>query len=70
MASQTMGIVVIGIIILFLILFWKCNKLEKLAGNSTNIYTSGADQRILGQVFTSTDEGSSAGHNMPKGFTY
>lgn len=51
---------VVVLIVLFVLLFWyfyhKSSTAERLAGNQ--IYTSGANMRILGQQFTSTDQGS------------
>jgi hypothetical protein len=46
------------IIILLIYIMWRWIKLERLfTGMPNTIYTSGADLRRLGQVFSSTDQG-------------
>jgi hypothetical protein len=57
------------IIILLLFIIWKLVGVERMAndlsgtyigsGVNNQVFTSGADMRRLGQVFTSTDQGSS-----------
>src|SRR5208282_2429953 len=57
------------IIILLLFVIWKLVGVERMAtdlsgtyigsGLNNQVYTSGADMRRLGQVFSSTDQGSS-----------
>lgn len=52
------------IVVLLMYIIWKLQALESLtdgyymgAGLNNQVYTSGADQRFYGQVFSSTDQG-------------
>jgi hypothetical protein len=52
------------IIVLLMFIIWKLSGLEHLSdgyytgsGLNDQVYTSGADQRFYGQVFSSTDQG-------------
>jgi len=53
------------IIILLVLILWKLVSVEQMTtsyagyGLPVQVYTSGATQRRLGQVFSSTDEGNS-----------